>query len=108
MYASLTGEDPAFLEITYDYVYYLKYTKLKSFFGCRVWALKPVYRLLNPSGYIYAGKRLVYCFQKVFRADSNEKKPRNSDKSKRKKISSENLIQFFYMVKIKFERIVFF
>ena len=51
--ASLTREDPAYLIITYVYVYYLKYTELKSFFGHRVWALKPVYRLLNTSGYVY-------------------------------------------------------
>ena len=35
---------------TFHYVYYLKYTELKSFFGYHVWAPKPVYQLLNPSG----------------------------------------------------------
>ena len=52
-YASLTREDPAYLQITYHYVYYLNYTELKSFFGYRVWAPKLVYQLLNPSGYVY-------------------------------------------------------
>ena len=32
-YASLTYEDSEYLQITYHYVYYLKYTELKSFFG---------------------------------------------------------------------------
>ena len=32
-YASLTYEDPAHLQITYRYLYYLKYTDLKSLFG---------------------------------------------------------------------------
>ena len=43
MYASLTLEDPAYLQITYHYVYYLKCTELKSFFWHRVWVPKPVY-----------------------------------------------------------------
>ena len=51
--ASLTRKDPAYLQITHHYVYYLKYTELKSYSGHRIWASKPVYRLLNPSGYIY-------------------------------------------------------
>ena len=51
LYASLTCEDPACLKIPYLYVYYSKHTELKSFFGQRVWAPRPVYRLLNPSGY---------------------------------------------------------
>ena len=51
-HASLTREDPASLQITYHHVYYLKYTKLKSFIGHWVWAAKPVYWLLNPSGYV--------------------------------------------------------
>ena len=50
-YAPLTCEDPAYLQITYHYVHYLKYTELKSFFGHQVWVPKPVYQLLNPSGY---------------------------------------------------------
>ena len=33
LYACLTREDPAYLQITYRYVYCLKYTELKSFFG---------------------------------------------------------------------------
>ena len=34
LYASLiTREDPVYLQITYHYIYYLKYTELKSFFG---------------------------------------------------------------------------
>ena len=52
-YASLTYEDSAYLQISYHCVYYLKYSELKSFFGHRVGAPKPVYRLLNPSGYVY-------------------------------------------------------
>ena len=32
-YASFTREDPAYLQVTYHYVYYSKYTELKSFFG---------------------------------------------------------------------------
>ena len=42
LYTFLTRKDPAYLQITYHYVYYLKYTELKSFFGHRVWAPKPV------------------------------------------------------------------
>ena len=38
LYACLTREDSAYLQITYHYVYYLKYAELKSFFGHRVWA----------------------------------------------------------------------
>ena len=37
-YSSLTSEDPAYLQATYHYVYYLRYTKLKIWggteFGC--------------------------------------------------------------------------
>ena len=33
MYASLTSEDQAYLQITYQYAYYLKYSELNSFFG---------------------------------------------------------------------------
>ena len=50
-YASLSHEDPAYLQITY-YIYYLKYTELKSFFGDWVWLPTPLYRLLNSSGYV--------------------------------------------------------
>ena len=32
-YASLTYEDPAYLQITFHYLYYLKYTDLKSLFA---------------------------------------------------------------------------
>ena len=46
-YTSLTREDAAYLQSIYHYVYCLKYTELKSFFGHRVWAPKPVYRLQN-------------------------------------------------------------
>ena len=56
-YASLTREDPAYLQITYHCVFYLKYTELKSFLGHRVWAPKTVYSLLNPSEYV-----CVNCF----------------------------------------------
>ena len=41
-YASFTREDPAYLQVTYHYVYCSKYTELKSFFGHWVWAPKPV------------------------------------------------------------------
>ena len=50
--ASVNREYPAYLQIIYHYVYYLKYTELKSFFGQQIWATKPVYQLLNPSGYV--------------------------------------------------------
>ena len=53
LYASLTCEEPAFLQITYHYVYYLKYTKLKIFFGHHNWAPKLVYQPLNSSGFVY-------------------------------------------------------
>ena len=53
LYASLTHEEPAFLQITYHYVYDLKYTELKIFFGHHVWAPKLVYHLLNSSGFVY-------------------------------------------------------
>ena len=33
LYASLTREDPGYLQITYRYVYYLKHTELKRFWG---------------------------------------------------------------------------
>ena len=42
LHASLTCEDPEYLQTTYHYAYYLKYTQLKSFFGHQVWAPKPV------------------------------------------------------------------
>ena len=50
LYALLTHEDPVYLRNTYDYVYYLKCTELRSFFGHRVWFPKPVHPLLNLSG----------------------------------------------------------
>ena len=53
-YASLTREEPAYLQISYHYVYYIKYTELKSFFGHQVWAPKLVDQLLNFSRYIFA------------------------------------------------------
>ena len=53
-YASLPREDPAYLQITYHYLYFLKYAELKSFLGHQVWVPELVYRLLNPSGYVYA------------------------------------------------------
>ena len=53
-YASLSHEYPAYLQITYHYVYNLRYTELKRFFGHRVWVPEPAYRLLNSSGYVYA------------------------------------------------------
>ena len=40
LYASFTSEDPAYLQITYHYVYCLKYTELKSFLGHWVWVPK--------------------------------------------------------------------
>ena len=52
LFASLTHEEPAYLQITYYYVCYLKYTELKSFFGHQVWVFKLVYQLLNPFGYV--------------------------------------------------------
>ena len=52
--ASLTPKGPVYLQITYHYIYYLKYTELKTFFGHHVWTPKPVYWRLNPSGYVYA------------------------------------------------------
>ena len=51
--ASLTREDPVYLQIIYHYLYYLKYTELKILGGDRVWAAKPICRRLNPFGYIY-------------------------------------------------------
>ena len=42
LHASLTCEDPEYLQTTYHYAYYLKYAQLKSFFGHQVWAPKPV------------------------------------------------------------------
>ena len=51
--ASLTHPEPTYLQITFHYVYYLKYTELKNFFGHRIWAPKPVYRLLDPSGNVW-------------------------------------------------------
>ena len=53
LHASLTCEDPEYLQTTYHYAYYLKYTQLKSFFRHQVSAPKPIYWLLNPSGYVY-------------------------------------------------------
>ena len=41
-YDSLSHEDPAYLQITYHYVYFLKYTELKHFLGHWVRAPKPV------------------------------------------------------------------
>ena len=66
-YASLTRQDPAYLQITYGYVYYLRYTELKSFFRHRVWAPKPVYWPLNPSGYVYVLKLIKQC--ELFKPD---------------------------------------
>ena len=54
LYTSLVCEDLAYLQITYHYIYYLKYNELKSFFGQQVCVPKLVYQLLNPSGYVYA------------------------------------------------------
>ena len=51
--ASLTNEDLVYLQIIHHYVYYLKYTELKSNFEHQVLVPKLVYRLLNPSEYIY-------------------------------------------------------
>ena len=53
MNVSLTRVDAAYFHIAYDYVYYLKYTELKKFFGHRVWVFKAVYWIKNSSGYIY-------------------------------------------------------
>ena len=53
LYTSLTHEDPTYLQITYHYVHYFKYTELESFFQQQVWAPKLVYWLLNHPGYIY-------------------------------------------------------
>ena len=53
LYASLTREDPAYFQITYHYVYELRYAQLKSFYGHRVSAPKPIYRLLNPFGHAF-------------------------------------------------------
>ena len=41
-----------YLQITYHKVYYLIYSKLKSFFEHKVLAPKLVYQILNPSGYV--------------------------------------------------------
>ena len=43
LFASLTHEEPAYLQITYYYVCYLRYTELKSFFEHQVWVCKLVY-----------------------------------------------------------------
>ena len=40
--ASLTHEDPAYLQITHHYVYFLDYNEQKSFFGHQLWVPKPV------------------------------------------------------------------
>ena len=68
-YASLTYEDSAYLQISYHCVYYLKYSELKSFFGHRVGAPKPVYRLLNPSGYVWdwTAVETVWLLSSIFR-----------------------------------------
>ena len=42
LYPSLSSEDPVYLQVTFQYVYYLKYTERKSFFRHRVRVLKPV------------------------------------------------------------------
>ena len=49
-HASLTRENPAYLQINYHFVYYLKYNELKRFCGNWVSAPKPVYELPNSSG----------------------------------------------------------
>ena len=36
LYTFLTHEDPTYLQITYLYVHYFKYTELKSFFQQQV------------------------------------------------------------------------
>ena len=51
--ASLIRPEPTYLQITFHYVYYLKYTELKNFFAHRIWAPKPVHRLLDPSGNVW-------------------------------------------------------
>ena len=61
LYPSLTSEDPMYLQITYQYVYYLRYTELNNFCEHRLWVVKLVYWLLNPSGYITACV-LVLCW----------------------------------------------
>ena len=53
LYTSSTHEDPAYLQVIYHSVHYLKYTELESFFGHQVWVPRPVYWLLNPSQYVY-------------------------------------------------------
>ena len=41
-----------YLQITYDKVYYLVYSKLKSFIEHKVLAPKLVYQILNSFGYV--------------------------------------------------------
>ena len=68
-YVCLTCEHPAYLQIMYQYVYFLKYTELKRFFEHLVCEPKLVYELLNPSGYIFAkiktSKQIAYIFAKI-------------------------------------------
>ena len=52
-YSSLIPEYSVYLQITFHYVYHLKYTELKIFFGHSVWEPKLVFQLLSPSGYMY-------------------------------------------------------
>ena len=61
--------NPAYLQTSY--VYYLKYTELKSFFGHRVLALKPVHWLQNPSGCICLNSRGGAIFHKELVGESD-------------------------------------